>query len=410
MPFSLFNIHPNLVKAVRAMGFKKPTPIQDKAIPPALKGADVLGSAQTGSGKTVAFGLPLLHRLLADEHKRPAKEVRALILAPVRELAAQVEATLRDCARFTRLRFALVIGGESMRKQTEALRAGAEVVIATPGRMLDHLRNTRGFHLDGCRTVVLDEADRMLDMGFLPDVSSILLKVPKERQTLMFSATVPSEIERIVTRFMKDPIRIQIDPPRKPAEGVIQKIFPISAGQKYDLLLALIEGLSMSSVLVFTGTKRRADIVCEFLRLKGVSATALHSDLTQAKRSQRMDAFRAQRYRVLVATDIAARGLDIRHVSHVVNYDVPLYPEDYLHRIGRTARVFSIGDAITLMSPQEKGPVEAIETFVGASIERCALEGFPYDVPPQLTVYKRPYHSHFQMKRRSMRRGRRGIL
>ncbi|MFA5138680.1 MAG: DEAD/DEAH box helicase [Elusimicrobiota bacterium] len=401
MPFSLFALQPELIRAVKEMGFKKPTPIQDKAIPPALQGKDVLGSAQTGSGKTVAFALPLVHRLLSGP-----KGQRALILAPVRELAAQVEATFKDCCRFTKLRTCLVMGGESMRQQASGLKTGADIIIATPGRLLDHLQNTRGFDLKACGFLVLDEADRMLDMGFLPDVSRILERVPSNRQTLMFSATVPGEIERLVSRFMRDPVRIQIDPPGRPAEGVVQKVYPVSAQQKYDLLRALLAREEMTSVLVFTAMKRRADMVANVLRHAGIPARAMHSDLTQSARTKVMDDFREQRFRVLVATDIAARGLDIRHVSHVVNFDVPLYPEDYLHRIGRTARVFTIGDAITLMSPHEKDPVRAIEGFIKADIPRCALEGFAYDVPPMLTVYKPPAHARFSMRRRSIPRGR----
>jgi ATP-dependent RNA helicase RhlE len=401
MPFSLFALQPELIRAVREMGFQKPTPIQEKAIPPALEGKDVLGSAQTGSGKTVAFSLPLLSRLLTGPEGQ-----RSLVLAPVRELAAQVEATIQDCCRFTRLRTCLVMGGESMRRQASGLKSGADIIIATPGRLLDHLHNTRGFDLKSCSFLVLDEADRMLDMGFLPDVSRILERVPRERQTLMFSATVPPEVERLVSRFMKEPVRIQIDPPGKPAEGVVQKVYPVSAAQKYDLLKAFLAKEELASVLIFTAMKRRADMVANVLKHAGIPARAMHSDLTQSARTRVMEDFREQRFRVLVATDIAARGLDIRHVSHVINFDVPLFPEDYLHRIGRTARVFTIGDAITLMAPHEKDPVRAIEGFIKADIPRCALEGFPYDVPPMLTVYKPPAHARFSMRRRNIPRGR----
>jgi len=410
MSFLELPIHSDLQKAIEAMAFEKPTPIQSKAVPAALEGRDVLGSAQTGSGKTVAFTLPLMQKLLENRPKDKGM-VRAVVLTPTRELAAQVEATVKDCARFTKLKAVLVIGGESMHKQTQALQQGADIVIATPGRLLDHLRNTRGFRLDSVEILVLDEADRMLDMGFLPDVSKILERLPKKRQNLMFSATVPKEIEGIVKRFMVDPVRIQIDPPRKPAEGIRQKIYPITQGQKYDLLYALLTHLEPGSSLVFTATKKRADMVASFLCNRKLEAAAMHADLSQSKRTKTLDDFRSQTTKVLVATDIAARGIDIRHVTHVFNFDVPLYAEDYLHRIGRTARAFTIGDAVTLMAPDEKGPMTSIESFVGSEIERCALDGFEYDVPPQLRVFKRPVSSRFGGgRRRAVRRGRRGIL
>ncbi len=403
--FKDFQLHPDLLKAVSEMGFEKPTPIQAKSIPKAVEGADILGSAQTGSGKTVAFSLPLLHRLMLVSPQKGQREVRAVILAPVRELAAQVEAVLNDCGRHTGLRVALIIGGASWHNQVKALKAGADIVVATPGRLLDHMRNNRQFRLDSVRFLVLDEADRMLDMGFLPEVQQILKAIPTTRQTLMFSATIPAPIERLVRGFMKDPVRVQIDPPHKPAEGIRQAVYPVSEAQKYDLLFTLLEDMSVKSALVFTGTKRRADIVEGYLRRKKISAAAIHSDLSQSARTKTLDQFRDQKVRILVATDIAARGLDIRHVSHVFNYDVPSYAEDYLHRIGRTARVFTVGDAITLMAPSDKSAIESIERFLKKDIPRKALEGFPYDVPPKLTSFKRPLNSRFGFKRRSFRRG-----
>jgi ATP-dependent RNA helicase RhlE len=411
MAFSGFDLHSDLLKGIDDMGFEKPTPIQAQSVPPALEGRDILGSAQTGSGKTVAFALPTLNRILSGDRKKPG--ARALILTPTRELAAQIEDTFKLCSQFTKLRCLLVIGGESMGKQIQAMRSsdGLDVVIATPGRLLDHLRNTRGFDLKCVETVVLDEADRMLDMGFLPDVSRILERLPSERQTLMFSATVPPEIENLVSRFLKNPVRIQIDPPRKPAEGVIQKIYPVTQAQKYDLLHALLDRAEVRSSLVFTGTKKRADIVAGSLRTKDIPAAVIHSDLTQAKRKSSLESFRNQKVEILVATDIAARGLDIRHVSHVFNFDVPLYAEDYLHRIGRTARAFTVGDAITLMAPNERAPMESIERYLEMTIERCALDGFPYDVPPRLTASKRSsMSSRFRVPRKSSRRGKGGFF
>jgi ATP-dependent RNA helicase RhlE len=385
--FDVFGLHPALRKAVDEMGFERCTPVQSAAIPPALQGLDVLGSAQTGSGKTVAYALPVLQRLLGAP--RPTKPgPRALVLAPVRELAAQVEATMGDLCRHTTLKAGLVIGGEAMGPQAAALQHSHDVIIATPGRLLDHLGRTKGWSLDGVLTCVLDEADRMLDMGFLPDVSEILARLPRQRQTLMFSATVPSEIDSITRRFMREPLRVMIDPPRKPAEGVVQKVYPVSTRQKYDLLLALLKSVDAVATVVFTATKRRADIVADHLTKRGVAAEPMHSDLTQAARTKSMQAFRDQKFRVLVATDIAARGLDIRHISHVINFEVPLYAEDYLHRIGRTARAFTVGDAITLMGHEEKDEMLSIERFIGMEVPRVALDGFPYDVPPRLTVYR----------------------
>ncbi|MFH2204477.1 MAG: DEAD/DEAH box helicase [Elusimicrobiota bacterium] len=405
MKFNELSIHPDLLKAVTAMGFEKPTPIQQQAIPPALEGQDIVGSAQTGSGKTVAFALPLLNRLLTKE-ARNKKTVRAVILVPVRELAAQVEAVLAECGQFTKLKTTLIMGGASWPQQVKALNDGIDIVVATPGRLLDHLQNNRGFHLRDCEFLILDEGDRMLDMGFLPDIQRILQQLSADRQTLVFSATIPPEIAAIVKKFQKNPTRIKIDPTHAPAEGVRQRIFPITESQKCDLLVALIEHFKIKAALVFTATKRRADIVQNILQKKGYAAAALHSDLAQNLRTKTLQAFRDKKTRILVATDIAARGFDIRHVSHVINYDVPTFNEDYLHRIGRTARVFTVGDAFTLMNPQEKGEVESIERFLKMTIERCALEGFDYDVPPNLKAYKAPYQTRFRMPKRSFKKGR----
>ena len=406
MKFSELKMHPDLLKAVEAMGFEAPTPIQAGAVPSALEGKDVLGSAQTGSGKTVAFSIPLLQRLLAGNPKK-AGAVRGVVLVPVRELAAQVEAALAELGQFTKLKTTLIMGGASWPSQVSALKSGVDVVVATPGRLLDHLQNNRDFNLKHCEILILDEGDRMLDMGFLPDVQRILQQLPADRQTLTFSATVPPEIESIVQKFMKDPVRIKVDPPHQAADGIRQKVYPVTERQKYDLLLALIKESDMTAGLVFTATKRRADAVCHFLQTKGISADAMHSDLAQGKRSKTLDDFREKRTKVLVATDIAARGLDIRHVSHVINYDVPTFNEDYLHRIGRTARAFTVGDAYTLMSSAEKTNVESIERFLKITLERVALEGFPYDVPPKLTAYKESIQSKFRLPRkRSSKSGR----
>jgi len=406
--FESLGLDRGLLRAATEMGFAHPTPVQARAIPPAIAGSDVLGSAQTGSGKTVAFVLPLLQHLLRQPV--PGKGIRGVILVPTRELAAQVEATFLACGQFSGIRCALIIGGASWNTQVANLKAGASVVVATPGRLLDHLHNNRAFSLSECRFLVLDEADRMLDMGFLPDIRAILEKIPRQRQTLMFSATIPPEIERLVSQFMRDPVRVQIDPPRAPAKGIKQHVYPVSPAQKYALLLALLSRPEVTSSLVFTATKRAADIVGGYLKSKGLSAAILHADLSQSHRTQAMEGFRDRRHAILVATDIAARGIDVRHVSHVFNFDVPLYAEDYLHRIGRTARAFTVGQAITLMTPVEKKHVASIETFIQAEIPRCALDGFPYDVPPRLEAFKASLQSRFRLPRRSRRSGRRGLM
>ncbi len=407
MPFSQFDIHPDLKKAVAAMGFTGPTPIQQQAIPPAVEGKDVLGSAQTGSGKTVAFAVPVLNKLLAAKAaEQPGAKplVRAMILVPTRELAAQVETAFRDVGRFSPVRCALLIGGASFHNQTQDLRKGAEVVVATPGRLLDHVRQ-RTLDLRHVLIAVLDEADRMLDMGFMPDVRRIMSLLPQQRQTLMFSATIPPEVERVVNQFLREPIRIEIDRPSAPAAGIAQMLYPITPDQRLDLLLAILRNVQVTSAVVFTRTKSRADMVAKFLQGKGIPVAVLHSNRSQSQRDQAMDHFREQKRQVLVATDIAARGIDVRHISHVVNFDVPQHPEDYVHRIGRTGRAFTIGEAVTLMTFDEQRYVTAIEAFIGQTIPRAALPDFPYRVQPLLTAYKAPSTSGFGRIRRSIPRG-----
>jgi ATP-dependent RNA helicase RhlE len=387
------------------MGFAAPMPIQEKAIPPALEGKDVLGSAQTGSGKTVAFMLPLLNALIKDRHAHPHDKlaVRAVVLVPTRELAAQVETAAKDLARFSPVQVALVIGGASMHAQIQALKKGAEIVVATPGRLLDLYRQ-RALHLDKVKFVVLDEADRMLDMGFMPDVRRIMQAVPAQRQTLMFSATIPPEVERAVISFMKEPTRIAIDRPSTPAASITQILYPITPDQKYDLLFAIMNNAQITSAVVFTRTKDRADMIARMLQNKGHNVVALHSNKTQAQRTQAMEGFRKQKHEILVATDLAARGLDVSHISHVINFDVPQHAEDYVHRIGRTGRAFQVGDAIMLMTIDEQPYVTAIEAFIGQTIPRAALPNFPYRVQPMLVAYKPSTSSGFRI-RRSIPRG-----
>ena len=361
-----------MLEGVKAMGYVEPTPIQLRTIPVILAGQDVIGSAQTGTGKTAAFALPILSRL---DH--PETQPRVLILEPTRELAAQVETAFRDFARFTDLRVAVVFGGVGYGLQREALRKGVDVLVATPGRLLD-LMQQGTCRLDHVKYLVLDEADRMLDMGFLPDVRRILQKCPRERHTSLFSATVPPEIETLIQWAMKNPQTIEIGARRTPAETVKHVIYPVSDAQKTDLLLELLKRVNYDSVIVFCRTKYGADRAAHLLKRNNHAVAVLHSNRTQREREQALRGFRDGLYEVLVATDIAARGLDIAEVSHVINYDVPQHPEDYIHRIGRTGRMENKGDAFTLMVAEDGRHVQAIERFIGQKIPRVKLDDFDY--------------------------------
>jgi ATP-dependent RNA helicase RhlE len=406
MPFTRLGLRPELLEAVKSLGYAAPTPIQEKSLPESMAGKDVIGSAMTGSGKTMAFTLPLLQRLLDDREKDPVKSglrVRALVLVPTRELAAQVERAVGELARHSPVKCALIIGGASFTTQRDALKKGAEVVVATPGRLLDLLRGG-DLHLRDVKIAVLDEADRMLDMGFMPDVRRIMQMLPKERQTMMFSATIPPEVERVVNEFMRSPVRIEVDRPRSTATTVTQALYPVTEGQKGALLAAIVQADGVDSVIVFTRTKARADYVAHCLDKKGITCVALHSALSQTERDRAMKDFREGRHTIMVATDLAARGLDVPEVSHVINYDVPEHAEDYVHRIGRTGRAMTEGDAVTLVSFEEERMIPGIEAFIGQEIPRKAMEGFQYLVPPRLHAYKAPLSSKFRI-RRSIPRG-----
>src|SRR2546426_1978491 len=372
MAFGKFGLSQAMIEGVKAMGYIEPTPIQLRTIPLILAGKDVIGSAQTGTGKTAAFALPILSQL--GEH-RP--ETRMLVLEPTRELAAQVETALRDFARFTNLEVAVIFGGVGYGRQMDALRRGIDIIVATPGRLLDHLRQGT-CRLDHIKFLVLDEADRMLDMGFLPDVKRIVERCPRERHTSLFSATIPPEIETLIRWAMKQPQTIEIGARRTPAETVKHVIYPVSDSQKIDLLLELLKRVNYDSVIVFCRTKHGADRVAHLLKRSNHAVAVLHSNRTQREREQALRGFRDGRFEVLVATDIAARGLDIADVSHVINYDVPQHPEDYIHRIGRTGRMEATGDAFTLMVAEDTRHVEAIERFISQKIPRVKLEGFNY--------------------------------
>jgi ATP-dependent RNA helicase RhlE len=372
MGFTQFGLSEAMVQGVKAMGYVEPTPIQLRAIPLILQGTDVIGSAQTGTGKTAAFALPILSQLGRHE-----PQPRVLVLEPTRELAAQVETAFRDFARFTDLRVAVVFGGVGYGLQRETLRKGVDVLIATPGRLLD-LTQQGVCRLDHVKYLVLDEADRMLDMGFLPDVRRILQKCPRERHSSLFSATVPPEIETLIQWAMKNPETIEIGARRTPAETVKHVIYPVSEAQKTDLLLELLKRVNYDSVIVFCRTKYGADRVAHLLKRNNHAVAVLHSNRTQREREQALRGFRDGRFEVLVATDIAARGLDIADVSHVINYDVPQHPEDYIHRIGRTGRMEASGDAFTLMVAEDNRHVAAIERFISQKIARVKLENFEY--------------------------------
>lgn len=372
MPFSKFGLSPAMLDGVKAMGYVDPTPIQLRAIPMIMAGTDVIGSAQTGTGKTAAFALPILSKL--NQH---SQATRVLILEPTRELASQVETAIRDFARFTNLKVAVIFGGVGYGNQMNALRTGVDILVATPGRLLDHLE--RGTcKLDKVEYVVLDEADRMLDMGFLPDVRRIVERCPRQRHTSLFSATIPPQIETLIKWAMKDPQTIEIGARRTPAETVKHVIYPVAEDQKSDLLRALLDQVKYESVIIFCRTKHRADRIAALLKKNNHAVAVLHSNRTQREREEALHGFRNGRYEVLVATDIAARGLDIADVSHVINYDVPQHPEDYIHRIGRTGRAEASGDAFTLMVAEDSQHVASIERFISQKILRIKLEGFNY--------------------------------
>jgi ATP-dependent RNA helicase RhlE len=383
MPFSKLGLSQPVLEGVKAMGYVEPTPIQLRAIPLIMEGRDVIGSAQTGTGKTAAFALPMLTKLGPPQHR-----TRALILEPTRELAAQVDTAIRDFARFTQIKVAVVFGGVGYGAQNEALKGGADIIVATPGRLLDHMQEGRA-KLDSVEFLVLDEADRMLDMGFLPDVKRIVQKCRTNRQTMLFSATIPPEIEFLIQWAMRNPQTVEVGARRTPAETVKHVIYPVAERQKLDLTLALLDEVHYDSVIVFCRTKDRADHVARLLKKNNHAVAVLHSNRTQSEREQALKGFREGRFEVLVATDIASRGLDIADVSHVVNYDVPQHPEDYVHRIGRTGRAESRGDAFTIMCAEDQSYVDRIERFIGKKVERVKLDKFNYQYTALFDVDKK---------------------
>jgi len=370
--FVSFDFHPRIAAGIRAAGYTEPTPIQTQAIPPILQGRDIIGLAQTGTGKTAAFALPILQRLMQG----PRGQIRALIVAPTRELAEQIHEAIKDLGRETRLRSATVYGGVSLQPQIRQLRAGVEIVVACPGRLLD-LLGQRAIDLSHVEMLVLDEADRMFDMGFLPDIRRILKQLPAERQTMLFSATMPDDIRHLTTEVLRRPVTVQIGH-LAPVETVSHTLFPVPQHLKTALLMALLQATDTESVLVFARTKHRAKRLAEQLSRSGFSATCLQGNLSQNRRQAALDGFRDGSYQILVATDIAARGIDVTRISHVINYDMPDTADAYTHRIGRTGRVSRLGDAYTLITAEDSEMVRAVEDLVGSRMERRKLDDFDY--------------------------------
>jgi ATP-dependent RNA helicase RhlE len=377
VPFASLKLHPSLLRSIKELGFARPTPIQAEAIPPGLAGRDVLACAATGSGKTAAFLLPIVERLLG----RPRGKVRALVLAPTRELAAQIMENLSDLAVHTPISGAAVFGGVGMGPQEHAFRSGVDVIVATPGRLLDHLRAPY-VDFSALEVLVLDEADRMLDMGFLPEIRKVLKHLPSKRQTLFFSATMPAPIVALSGEMLRDPVTIAIERRAAPAVGITQAIYPVAQELKSALLVALLKRGDMQEALVFTRTKHRANRLAEYLLREGINADRIHGNRSQAQRTAALAAFKSGRTRVLVATDIAARGIDVEALGHVVNFDVPMVPDDYIHRVGRTARAEATGEAFTLVSPQEEPDLRAIESAIGKRLPRVTVPDFDYAARP----------------------------
>jgi len=385
MPFRSLGLDGNVFKAIQEAGYTEPTPIQAAAIPEIISGKDIIGIAQTGTGKTAAFTLPILAKLsemVADQGTR--RKIRALVIAPTRELVVQIEENVRAYAKYLPLRSLTIYGGVSERPQIQALRSGVDVVIATPGRLLD-LMQQRHVDFSSLAFLVLDEADRMLDMGFLPDIRRILKTLPKQRQALLFSATLSREIEGLAQEFLHDPKLIQMGKRANPAETVTQLVYEINHHLKPSLLIHLLQDPSFNMVLVFSRTKHGADKIAVKLEKSGIPSDTLHANRSQAQRLRALQNFKAGHVRVLVATDIAARGIDVDGISHVINYDFPPQPEDYVHRIGRTGRAKAIGDAISFITREDYGSLKSLERFIGRGIVRKKADNFDYSAaaPPR---------------------------
>jgi len=378
MSFQDLGLLPELLKAIAEAGYTEPTPIQAQAIPIVLAGKDVMGGAQTGTGKTAGFTLPLLQRLArhASTSPSPARHpVRALILTPTRELAMQVHESVQTYGKYLPLRDLVVYGGVDIKPQTEALRRGVEIVVATPGRLLDHVQQ-KSVNFNSVEVLVLDEADRMLDMGFIPDIKRILAMLPKERQSLLFSATFSEEIKKLADSMLKEPVLIEVARRNAVTETVTHRMHPVAQDMKRQLLAHMLKTSSLSQVLVFVGTKFGASRLAVYLDKQGIATTAIHGDKSQQQRTEALEDFKSGKARVLVATDVAARGLDIDDLPHVINFELPHVPEDYVHRIGRTGRAGRSGDATSLVCPEERGKLAEIEKLIKRPIEQVVVAGF----------------------------------
>ncbi len=378
MPFTVFGLDPRCLRVLHEQNITTPTPVQEQAIPIALEGKDLVAVAQTGTGKTLAFTLPSLTRLGAMKMTRNMM----LVLTPTRELALQVQRVVEEVGKSMQIKSVVIYGGVGLQRQADDLRRGRVVIVATPGRLLDHM-NRGNINFKDLAVLVLDEADRMLDMGFLPDIRSILRKLPKDRQTMMFSATFPDEIARLTGEMMHDPERINVGLISKPVESVRQALYAVMSEDKSGLLIDILRKQETVSAVVFMRTKSRTDRVTATLRKAGLKAAAIHGDLSQKQREQALEGFRSGRYKILVATDVAARGLDVEGISHVINYDIPPTADDYLHRIGRTARASAEGDAITFVSPSEHLALETIERALGRRLPRQEWD----KAPPVLSLF-----------------------
>jgi len=407
MSFENLGLGPNLLRAVSDAGYSTPTPIQSAAIPHVVAGHDLIGIAQTGTGKTAAFVLPLLERLSRAPHASGRRKPRMLVLAPTRELAAQIDESIGTLSRHLPLRRAIIFGGVGEQPQIAALRQGVDVIVATPGRLID-LMGSGHVYLGAVEHAVLDEADRMLDMGFLPQIRRVVNALPKQRQTLLFSATLSKEIEQITSDFLREPRTVEIGRRANPADTVAQFLYPVPKSRKVDLLLRLLEAEHLESVLVFSRTKHGADKIARKLTQAGIETAALHSNRSQGQRVAALKAFRNGHVRVLVATDIAARGIDVEGISHVINFDFPMHAEDYVHRIGRTGRAEAEGDAISFVTADDEPNVRDLEKMIRRTIERKKVAGFDYTeraavtatFAPRPAAGRRSFESHDRVRAR----------